>query len=399
VENLDRKDDTFCVNEPLEHKVVFNGILTGNCTEIFLHNKPTRLTELGDILEHGETYVCQLSSINGKYHVKDGQIDWPKLAVTTKTTVRAIDNAIDINFYPTHETLAHLKHRPIALGFMGFQDVCYALGIKYDSEEGVKLAGQIQEFVSYHATLASSELAKERGKYQTYDGSLWSKGIFPQDTYISLMEYRGQTAPKLSELETLDWAVVRNHVKEFGMRNSNTQAIAPTAGISYIHNCEQSIEPTYECLAVYENDAGTTYNINAFQWLKLELKKRGLWSSQIGPALLRSEVDGNIKYLDLPQDVKDLFSSCWDRNMGMLIDAAAARQIWIDQGQSMNVYYSGTVTKDISNLYKRAWEKGLKSTYYFRNKAASAIKKMEDSAPEYKEGAVCSMEEGCVVCQ
>lgn len=385
----------------MRYSNIHEGIIhnTQLCTEIFLHNKATKLSELGDIIEHGETYVCQLSSINGKYHVEDGKINWNKLAETTKTTVRAIDNAIDINFYPTHETLAHLKHRPIALGFMGFQDVCYALGIKYDSEQGVELAGKIQEFVSYHAILASSELAKERGKYQTYEGSLWSKGIFPQDTYISLMEYRGQSVPKLSEIETLDWSVVRNHVKEFGMRNSNTQAIAPTAGISYIHNCEQSIEPTFECLVTYENDAGTNYNINAFQWLKLELKKRGLWSSKIGEALLRGEVGGNIKYLDLPQEVKELFASCWDRDMGLLIDAAAKRQIWIDMGQSMNVYYSGSVTKDISNLYKRAWEKGLKSTYYFRNKSASAIKKIEDSPLEYKEGAVCTMEEGCIVCQ
>lgn len=370
------------------------------CVEIFLHNKPTRLTELGDVIEHGETYVCQLSSVNGKYHVKDGKILWDKLAKTVKTTVRAIDNAIDINFYPTHETLAHLKHRPIALGFMGFQDVCYTLGIKYDSEEGIELAGKIQEFVSYHAILASSELAKERGKYQTYEGSLWSKNIFPQDTYRNLMEYRGSKVPELSELETLDWSIVRNHVSEWGMRNSNTQAIAPTAGISYIHNCEQSIEPTYECLAAYENDAGTTYNINAFQWLKLELKKRGLWSSQIGPALLRSGVDGNIKYLDLPDEVKELFASCWDRDMKKLIRAAAKRQIWLDMGQSMNVYYSGSSIKEISDYYKLAWEEGLKSTYYFRNKGASGIKKIEE-APEkqYSEGAVCTMEAGCISCQ
>lgn len=400
VKDEERYDDTFCVSEPLEHKAVFNGILTGNCTEIFLHNKPTRLTELGDVIEHGETYVCQLSSVNGKYHVKDGKILWDKLAKTVKTTVRAIDNAIDINFYPTHETLAHLKHRPIALGFMGFQDVCYALGIKYDSEEGIELAGKIQEFISYFAILASSELAKERGKYQTYEGSLWSKNIFPQDTYRNLMEYRGSKVPELSELETLDWSVVRNHVSEWGMRNSNTQAIAPTAGISYIHNCEQSIEPTYECLAAYENDAGTTYNINAFQWLKLELKKRGLWSSQIGPALLRSGVDGNIKYLDLPDEVKELFASCWDRDMKKLIRAAAKRQIWLDQGQSMNVYYSGSSIKEISDYYKLAWEEGLKSTYYFRNKGASGIKKIEE-APEkqYSEGAVCTMEAGCISCQ
>jgi len=383
----------------IRYSNIHQGIIhnTQLCTEIFLHNKKTKLSELGDIIEHGETYVCQLSSVNGKYHVENGVILWDKLAKTVKTTVRAIDNAIDINFYPTHETLAHLKHRPIALGFMGFQDVCYALGIKYDSEEGVKLASKIQEFISYHAILASSELAKERGKYSTYEGSLWSKGLLPQDTYRNLMEYRGSKTPTLSELETLDWSIVRSHVAEHGMRHSNTQAIAPTAGISYIHNCEQSIEPTYECLAVYKNDAGTNYNINAFQWLKLELKKRGLWSHQIGSALLKNE--GNIKYLNIPQEVKELYASCWDRDMKTLIRAAAARQVWIDMGQSLNIYYAGSDIKEISNIYKLAWELGLKSTYYLRNKEASGIKKIEEKEPEYKEGAVCRKEEGCVVCE
>lgn len=393
-----RFDDTYCVSEPLEHKAVFNGILTGNCTEIFLHNKPTTLTELGDVIEHGETYVCQLSSVNLKYHISDKTVDWDKLKATVKTLVRAIDNAIDINFYPTHETKAHLKHRPIALGIMGFQDLCYGLGIQYDSDEGVELAGTVQEFISYHSILTSSELAKERGAYQTYVGSLWSKNIFPQDTYIDLMEYRGTPTPSAKKLETLDWGIVRDHVKQYGMRNSNTQAIAPTAGISYIHNCEQSIEPTFETLAVYENDAGTNYNINAFQWLKTVLKPLGLWNSRIGPQLLSSENAGNVKGLNIPENIKKLFASCWDRDFSKLIDAAAKRQIWIDQGQSFNVYYAGNDIKAISNFYKKCWEKGLKSTYYFRNKSASNIKKNEEVKVE-TVGATCSMEEGCVMCQ
>lgn len=386
----------------MRYSNIHEGIIhnTQLCTEIFLHNKPTKLSELGDIVEHGETYVCQLSSINYKYHVVDGQIDWDKLAQTTKTLVRAIDNAIDINFYPTHETLSHLKHRPIALGTMGFQDVCYALNICIDSDDAITLAGKLQEFVSYHAILTSSELAKERGKYQTYEGSLWSKNILPQDTYIQLMEYRGSEVPALESLETLDWNVVREHIKNHGMRNSNTQAIAPTAGISYIHNCEQSIEPTFETLVVYENDAGTNYNINAFQWLKTILKPLGLWNSKIGPQLLNSNNAGNIKGLNLPDNIKKLFASCWDRDFTKLIDAAATRQIWIDQGQSFNVYYAGSNIKDISGLYRRCYEKGLKSTYYFRNKSASNIKKIEEVvSEEYPVGAVCTMEEGCVMCQ
>lgn len=401
-EKSEERSDTYCVNEPLEHKVVFNEILCGNCTEIFLHNKPTVLSELGDIIEHGETAVCQLGSINGKYHVKEGKILWDRLKQTVKTMVRCIDNAIDINFYPTHETKAHLKHRPIGLGFMGMQDVCYALGVQYDSEEGVNLSSQIQEFISYNAILASSELAKERGTYSTYQGSLWDQGILPQDSYCNLMSYRNEDFTKKgTEFETLDWSVVRDHVKQYGMRNSNTMAIAPTAGISYLQNCEQSIEPSFESIAVYNNDSGTNYNINSFQWLKEDLKKEGKWNARVGPALL--SMGGNIKNLDCSDRVKDLYRSCWDRDLTMLIKAAAARQIWIDQGQSLNLYYDRSDLKEFAGYYKLAWEAGLKSTYYMRNKKASSIKKIEESVQEVAEvdqtGMTCSMEEGCISCQ
>lgn len=396
-----RIDDTYCVNEPIEHKAVFNGILTFNCTEVFIHDKPTKLNELGDILEHGETAVCQLGSINGKYHVENGAILWDRLKQTVKTMVRCIDNAIDINFFPTHETQAHLKHRPIGLGFMGMQDVCYALGIQYDSQEGVDISNKIQEFISYHAILSSSELAKERGVYSTYEGSLWSKGLLPQDTYCNLMKYRNsQFSKEGQDFETLDWSVVREYVAQYGMRNSNTMAIAPTAGISYLQNCEQSIEPSFECIAVYNNDSGTNYNINAFQWLKEDLKKEGKWNSRVGSILLTS--GGNIKNFDCSERIKNLYRSCWDRDMIMLINAAAARQIWIDQGQSLNIYYDRSDLKEFANYYKVAWEKGLKSTYYMRNKKASSIKKIEETSQEVPEeivGMTCSMEEGCLSCQ
>lgn len=370
------------------------------CVEIALHNKPTTLTELGDVIEHGETAVCQLGSINGKYHVKDGKILWDKLKQTVKTMVRCIDNAIDINFYPTHETLAHLKHRPIGLGFMGMQDVCYALGIQYDSQEGVAVSSKIQEFISYHAILASSELAKDRGAYQTYNGSLWSKGIFPQDTYCDLMKYRNPSfSGKVQDYETLDWSVVREHVEKYGMRNSNTMAIAPTAGISYLQNCEQSIEPSFESIAVYNNDSGTNYNINAFQWLKEDLKKEGKWNSKVGSILLSS--GGNIKNFDCSEKVKSLYRSCWDRDLKMLINAAAARQIWIDQGQSLNLYYDRADMKEFASYYRLAWESGLKSTYYMRNKKATSIKKIEETIATQEDttGMTCSMEEGCISCQ
>lgn len=362
----DRVDDTYCFNEPKKHMGVFNGILTGNCTEILLHTVPSEYED-GKKTKVGETAVCNLSSINLSRHVKNKKIDWNKLAHTTQTLIRMLDNVIDINFYPTEETAnSNRKHRPIGLGEMGFHDVCHMLDIIYDSAEGVMLADNIQEFISYHALLASSQLARERGAYSTYKGSDWDKGILPIDTAKNIMPDNGH----LKSLG-LNWDIVRESIKTNGMRNSNTMAIAPTATISYIQGCEQSIEPNFSTLFVYENKSGNFYITN--EYFVADMKKLGLWSYSFAEEV--KMVDGDVMQLNIPDKYKAKYKTAFDRDMFKLIDAAAARQKWIDMGQSFNIYNSKQSLKYLNDIAFDAWRKGLKTTYYWRNKAASKIEK------------------------
>lgn len=343
------------------------------CTEILLHTKPTIYDLVGDVTEIGETAVCNLGSVNLAAHINDGRIDYDKLAKTISVAMRMLDNVIDINFYPTKESKkSNTTHRPVGLGIMGFHDTMHLLNIDYESDAAVQESGRIQEFISYHAILNSSILSKERGKYSTYDGSLWSLGKLPQDTHEEVMKYRGNEE---RVKETLDWSVVRKHIAEHGMRNSNTMAIAPTATISYIAGCSQSIEPDFSVLFVYSTLSGEFTMVSDF--FAADMKKRGLWGKDLTDAV--KAVDGDIELLNLPDDVKKKYKTAFRTDPLSLIKCAAARQVWIDQGQSLNIYADTDSLKSLNDIYMHGWEKGLKTTYYLRAKSASRIEKSTSS--------------------
>ena len=300
-------------------------------------------------------------------------VDWKKLQETVETAVRGLDNVIDINFYPTKEAAkSNLRNRPIGLGIMGTHDVLHKLNIPYNSEEAVGLCGQIQEFVSYWAILTSSKIAKEKGAYESYDGSEWSKGNLPIDTYCSLMNERYSVETyKPKKFENLEWNKVRDHIAEHGMRNSNVMAIAPTATISYIQGCAQSIEPDYSMLYVYSTLSGEFTMVNEY-FVDLA-KKKGIWCQELVDAL--KAADGDVMAIDLDDDIQAEFMTAFDVEFDTLIGCAAERQKWIDMGQSLNLYNKGTSLKYLNDMYMKAWESGLKTTYYLRSKAATRVEK------------------------
>ena len=367
------------------------------CTEITLHTKASSY-EKGQKTKIGETAVCNLGSINLLNHMnEDGSdIDYIKLEKTIHAAIRALDNVIDLNFYPTLESRnSNLKNRPIGLGLMGLHDILHKMNIKIDSDEAVKLNDKLFEFYSMHAIYASSLLAQERGQYETYEGSLWSKGVFPIDSYNNLMVYRGkQKAPKQSTIgkgQTLDeWQKVRIHVNEFGMRNSNVMAIAPTATIGYINGIEQSIEPNFSVLFVYENKSGNFFITN--QHFIDDMKRAGLWNSEV--AKLVKSVDGDLSLLngDIPSELKEKYKTAFDRDMFKLIECNSARQKWMDQAISFNLYNKSTSLKYLNDVYMSCWEAGLKTTYYLRNRAASKVEKAHDDSSKTEEAKACSIE-------
>lgn len=372
------------------------------CTEITLHTKASKY-EKGEKTEIGETAVCNLGSVNLLNHLKeDNSIDYKKLEKSIHTAIRILDNVIDLNFYPTKESSnSNLRNRPIGLGMMGLHDVLHKLNINMDSEESVKFNDKLFEFYSMHAIYASSLLAAERGKYETYKGSLWSGGVFPIDSYNNLMVYRGnQEVPKESVTgkpltgngQTLkEWEKVRIHVDEHGMRNSNVMAIAPTATIGYINGVEQSIEPNFSVLFVYENKSGNFYITN--EHFVNDMKSRGLWSSDISTMV--KSVDGDLSLLNgsIPEDLKLKYKTAFDRDMFELIKCNSVRQKWIDQAVSFNLYNKSTSLKYLNDVYMDCWQKGLKTTYYLRNRAASKIEKSTDESSSTKtENSSCSIE-------
>ena len=376
------------------------------CTEILLHTKPTRYHE-GEVTERGETAVCNLASINLAKHIKVRTIDWKKLRETVEVAVRGLDNVIDINFYPTKEARnSNIKHRPVGLGVMGTHDVLHKLGIFYDSKEAVELCDRVQEFISLHAIKTSAILAKERGTYPTFGGSEWDKGNLPIDTYCALLSERkpiGIEEDKES-FETLEeWAGVRDLVEKHGMRNSNVMAIAPTATISYIQGCSQSIEPDYSVLFVYSTLSGEFTMIN--EHFVAAAKKAGIWSQALVDAL--KSVDGDVNALvGLDDSLKEQFKNAFDIDFHTLIEAAAARQKWIDMGQSLNLYNKHESLKYLNDMYLYAWEKGLKTTYYLRSKAATRLEKSTISDANVKNESIinepkaCSiLDPGCESCQ
>ena len=376
------------------------------CTEILLHTKPTKYKDgnLREIEEYGETAVCNLASINLKNHLKKRTLDFDKIQKTAEIGMRMLDNVVDINFYPTKESEnANMRHRPVGLGSMGWHDVFYALDVDYSSDEAVEWSDKIYENISYGAILASSKLAKERGKYSTYQGSLWDQGVLPIDTYKNLFKTRGQR-PRVTA--TLDWDIVRNHISEYGMRNSNTMAIAPTATISYICGCSQSIEPNFGVIFVYSTLSGEFTQIN--EHFVNDIKKAGLWSQEFIDVI--KSVDGDLSKLTntIPDKIKEKYKTAFHQDQLKLIDCAAARQKWIDQGQSLNLYNNKTSLKFLNDMYMHAWKSGLKTTYYLRSTAASTVEKSTVSAQkkEYTEEEVmaCSIEamrngEECEACQ
>jgi len=372
------------------------------CTEILLHTKPSSY-ENGTKTEIGETAVCNLGSVNLKNHLripseaKQPRIDRELLASTVKTAIRILDNVIDLNFYPTEEARnSNMQHRPIGLGMMATHDVLQILDVQYDSDEAVKFVDELTEFFSYNAILASSELAKEKGSYKTYSGSLWDKNILPIDTYNDLMKLRGKKTTEVGS-EDIDWEGLREHITKYGIRNSNTMAIAPTATIGYINGVEQSIEPNFSVMFVYECKSGNFYVTNE-QFVN-DMKKEGLWSPQLAEAV--KDVDGDVTLLDIPEKYIEKYKTAFDRDMFKLIECNAARQKWIDQGVSFNLYNKETSLKYLNDIYMAAWEAGLKTTYYLRNRGASKVEKSTKKEYTEEEQIACSIAnpEACEACQ
>jgi ribonucleoside-diphosphate reductase alpha chain len=381
------------------------------CTEITLHTKASQYKS-GEKVDVGETAVCNLGSINLVNHMNEGDLDYDLLESTIHTAVRMLDNVIDINFYPTKEAEnSNLKNRPIGLGVMGIHDILHIKNINIDSDKAVKFNDKLFEFYSMHAIYASSLLAEERGSYQTYEGSLWHQGTFPIDSYNNLMVYKGkQEVPKESATgkpltgkgQTFkDWQKVRAHVNEFGMRNSNVMAIAPTATIGYINGVEQSIEPNFSVLFVYENKSGNFYITNPY-FVK-DMKDRGLWNKDMSSFTKNIDGDLSLANGNIPEDLKSKYKTAFDRDMFKLIEATSVRQKWIDQAISFNLYNKGTSLKYLNDVYMACWESGLKTTYYLRNRAASKVEK-STSSDITEEQKACSIEamkngESCESCQ
>lgn len=346
------------VRSPQDHVGVVHS--SNLCTEITLNTSAE------------ETAVCNLGSVNLARHIVGGKLDEAMLQETVTTAMRMLDNVIDSNFYPTKEAKAsNLRHRPVGLGVMGYQDALYKLGYNFDSEACVAFADYSQEVISYHAISASADLAKERGAYESFRGSKWDRGIFPIDTLDLLEQERGMKVT-VDRSSKLDWAPLKQKVAQFGMRNSNTMAVAPTATISNISGCTPTIEPIYKNIYVKANQAGDFTIVNPY--LVAELKSRNLWDSEMLGKLKYH--DGSIAAItEVPQDLKDRYKEVFELDPRWLIKAAAHRGKWIDQSQSLNIFYNGKSGKELSDIYMFAWEMGLKTTYYLRSLGVSQVEK------------------------
>ena len=350
--------DACNVRSPQQHAGVVHS--SNLCTEITLNTSDT------------ETAVCNLGSINLLQHITDGALDHTKLQKTIKTAMRMLDNVIDINYYAVQKAKdSNLRHRPVGLGLMGFQDSLYELRIPYASQQAVEFADTSMEAICYHAYWASSELARERGRYATYEGSLWSQGILPFDTIDMLQKARGGYV-EVDRSSTLDWDALRKKIAQDGMRNSNCTAIAPTATISNIVGVDASIEPCFGNLSVKSNLSGEFTIINGY--LVRDLKRLGLWDDVMVMDL--KHFDGSLRPIDrVPQNLKSLYATAFEVETTWLVEAASRRQKWIDQAQSLNIYMAGASGKKLDETYKLAWVRGLKTTYYLRTSSATAAEK------------------------
>ncbi len=358
--------DACNVRSPQDHAGVVHS--SNLCTEITLNTSAA------------ETAVCNLGSVNLARHITDGELDAERLGRTVQTAIRMLDNVIDINFYPTDEARrSNLKHRPIGLGLMGFQDALFKIDVPFESPLALELADRVQEIISFNTILASSKLAEERGSYPSYEGSKWSRGLFPLDT-VDLLEAERGVPVEVSRAQQLDWTPVREHVRKHGMRNSNTMAVAPTATISNIAGCFPCIEPIYKNIYVKANISGEFTIVNSY--LVEDLKKLGMWNEEMLERL--KYCDGNVELIeDLPEEIQDKYKEAFEIDPLWCIKLTAARSKWIDQSQSHNVFVKGTSGKLLSDIYLAAWRAGLKTTYYLRTLAASQIEKSTVDASKY----------------
>ncbi|EGJ10994.1 ribonucleoside-diphosphate reductase subunit alpha [Rubrivivax benzoatilyticus] len=350
--------DACNLRSPQQHVGVVHS--SNLCTEITLNTSA------------GEIAVCNLGSINLAQHVAGGGIDQAKLKRTVSTAMRMLDNVIDINYYAVKKARdANLRHRPVGLGLMGFQDCLYQLRLPYASDAAVEFADRSMEALCYHAYWASSELAEERGRYSSYRGSLWDRGVLPQDTLDLLAAERGGHV-EVDRSETLDWAALRARIAVHGMRNSNCVAIAPTATISNIIGVDASIEPCFGNLSVKSNLSGEFTVVN--EYLVRDLKRLGLWDDVMVMDL--KHFDGSLRAVDrVPDELKQLYATAFEVDARWLVEAAARRQKWIDQAQSLNIYMAGASGKKLDEIYKLAWTRGLKTTYYLRTMSATHAEK------------------------
>ncbi len=344
------------IRSPQQHVGVVHS--SNLCTEITLNTSDT------------ETAVCNLGSVNLAQHLKDGKVDHDKLRRTVATAMRMLDNVIDINYYAVDKARdSNLRHRPVGLGLMGFQDALYALRIPYASDAAVEFADASMEAICYYAYWASTELARERGQYSSYQGSLWSQGILPLDSLELLARERGGHV-EVDRSTRLDWDALRQKIARDGMRNSNCVAIAPTATISNIVGVDASIEPSFGNLAVKSNLSGEFTVIN--QYLVRDLKALGLWDEVMLMDL--KHFKGSLHAIDrVPEHIKALYSTAFEVAPEWLVEAAARRQKWIDQAQSLNIYMAGASGKKLDETYKLAWLRGLKTTYYLRTQSATHV--------------------------
>ncbi len=375
------------IRSPQKHSGVVHS--SNLCTEITLNTSDTEIA------------VCNLGSVNLPRHVDKNGLNLEKLEKTINTAMRMLDNVIDYNYYSVQQArTSNLRHRPVGLGIMGFQDALYRQHLPYGSEEAIEFADQSMEAVSYYAIQASTRLAEERGTYSSYQGSLWSQGILPIDSIAKLKAARGDYLQQ-DESSRMNWDSLRQRVMSIGMRNSNTMAIAPTATISNICGVSQSIEPIYQNLYVKSNLSGEFTIVNPY--LVDDLKARGIWDDVMVNDL--KYYDGSVQNIDrVPDELKQIYSTAFEIDSCWLVEAASRRQKWIDQGQSLNLYMAEPSGKKLDNLYKLAWVRGLKTTYYLRSLGATGVEittaKAPEIAPIEAEPQVCStLDPECEACQ
>jgi len=350
--------DVCNLRSPQQHVGVVHS--SNLCTEITLNTS------------HDEIAVCNLGSINLTMHMTETGLNQEKLRQTIHTAIRMLDNVIDVNFYPVPQARnSNLKHRPVGMGIMAFQDALYKLGIPYTSDQAIEFADRSMEMISYYAIEASTLLAEERGKYSSFEGSLWSQGILPIDSIELVAKNRGSYLQQ-DRSQTMDWASLRKRVKTVGMRNSNVLAIAPTATIANICGVSQSIEPTYQNLFVKSNLSGEFTVINPY--LVTDLKKAGLWDDVMVNDL--KYYNGSVaKISRIPTEIKQRYATAFEIEPLWLVKAGSRRQKWIDQAQSLNLYMAAPSGKKLDQLYRDAWIYGLKTTYYLRSMGATNTEK------------------------